>query len=94
MPGGMAALLTGTLVRHHGCTYVDDPTGQRWVPIFPEPGLAWDGDELHADGAGYRLGTQVALPGGETEPYPRSLPRGCDPSARTWLVAWNESSPT
>ncbi len=90
--GGMEALLTGTLVRHHGCTYVVDHTGQRWVPMFPDVGLAWQGEDLHADGQAYRLGTEVELGGGEMEPYPRSLPRWCDAAARTWLVAWTGSS--
>ncbi|GAA1635322.1 hypothetical protein [Georgenia ruanii] len=87
--GGMEAVLTGTLVRQHGCTYVEDHTGQRWVPMFPDVGLAWHDEDLHAGGQTYRLGTEVALPGGQTQPYPRSLPRGCDAAARTWLVAWD-----
>jgi len=84
---GSDALLTGTLVREDGCTYLDDEFGERWLPIFPRDGLSWTDDALISGSQAYPLGGEARLGGGEGGRDVADVPEACAPSAGGWLVA-------
>lgn len=84
---GMTEALEGVLVRDSGCTYITLSSGERVVPIFPSRrGVRWDGDELHAGGESYAVGSKVVLGGGGASNV-GTLPADCDRGAKRFLVA-------
>ncbi|WP_435737508.1 hypothetical protein V5D56_02600 [Cellulosimicrobium sp. PMB13] len=61
---GDAALLEGHLTVEGGCVYVTDGFGTRWLPVFSEDLVAWDGTALSGAGGSFVDGDAVALAGG------------------------------
>lgn len=61
---GDGALLEGTLTVEDGCVYVTDITGTRWLPVFSEDRVGWDGETLSAAGGAFVDGDPISLAGG------------------------------
>jgi hypothetical protein len=61
---GDDALLEGRLTVDDGCVYVTDASGTRWLPVFSEDLVGWDGETLRTAGGAYVDGDAVALGGG------------------------------
>ncbi|MBD5784902.1 hypothetical protein IF650_01795 [Cellulosimicrobium terreum] len=61
---GNDALLEGVLTVEDGCVYVADETGTRWLPVFNDDLVGWDGTTLRTAGGTYVDGDPVALGGG------------------------------
>ncbi|PVU81914.1 hypothetical protein DDP54_01515 [Cellulomonas sp. WB94] len=94
-PGGLAALLAGTLERVDGCVVVrgdgiDMAKDVEYVPVFPL-GVHWDGDALVVQGTKYRLGEHVQFGGGTLSEESAStlaaeLPVACA-GRQLWLIS-------
>lgn len=61
---GDDALLEGRLTVAHGCVYVTDASGTRWLPVFSEDLVGWDGETLRTAGGAYVDGDEVSFGGG------------------------------
>lgn len=61
---GDHALLEGRLTVEDGCVYVTDGFGTRWLPVFSEDLVAWDGTTLSGAGGSSVDGDAVGLGGG------------------------------
>lgn len=83
---GMDALLEARLVMSPGCITVD-VGGQSWTPVFPSDSVRLEHDALLYDGAPYRTGDLILLPGGEVSAPPADARIPADCPGRYWLVA-------
>ena len=82
----MDALLEARLVMSPGCITVD-VDGQSWTPVFPSDSVRLEHDALLYDGAPYRTGDLISLPGGEVSAPPADARIPADCPGRYWLVA-------
>ena len=57
-------VLEGVLTVEGGCVYVTDPSGTRWLPVFNEDLVGWDGATLRTAWGSFTDGDDVALGGG------------------------------
>lgn len=88
-PGGDAALLPGRLELIDDCVYVvDETTGDRTVPVFADDlNVRWENDELRVGSSSFPLDETLELGGGEAGlGADVSVPEGCDPGARMFIV--------
>ena len=61
---GDDALLEGRLTVEDRCVYVTDGSGTRWLPVFSEDLVGWDGETLRTAGGAFVDGDAIALGGG------------------------------
>ncbi|GAB3541751.1 hypothetical protein GCM10027403_33540 [Arthrobacter tecti] len=91
--GGDSSGLQGVLHRENGCTFLEDPQGDRWVPIFPNDTALWENDELVFQGAAAdvlsaEVGDTVMLGGGRAQggaPEEATIPPGCQGFGFFWV---------
>ncbi|WP_154796184.1 hypothetical protein [Occultella kanbiaonis] len=89
---GADGALEGTLARQGGCTTIETAAGDIWVPVFPDDGVRWRGDELDlstiaASHLSVRAGDIVQVAGGEGDPPDDAvIPEGCEAHSNVWLV--------
>jgi hypothetical protein len=62
--GGDSALLEGILTVEGGCVYVVDAFGRRWLPVFNEDRVGWDGETLRTPDGAFVDGDGITVGGG------------------------------
>jgi hypothetical protein len=83
--GGDGALLEGTVRIVEGCFLVQQDTGGRYLPFFPEGEVRWSNGGLNYNGEDYGDGDAIALGGGASGKL-EPLPANC--GAQTGLSRW------
>lgn len=63
LTGRKTDVLTGSLRREAGCTYLDGDDGRRWIVLFPDLGTRWEDDSLLVTTNRYYLERPVHLRG-------------------------------
>ncbi|WP_265522884.1 hypothetical protein [Oerskovia flava] len=93
---GDAALIEGRLTVDGGCVYITDGSGVRWLPVFNEDRVAWDGETLRTGDGAFVAGDAISIAGGVLRervaqdwepPEDLHVPDTCAPDA-----VWNGAS--
>lgn len=86
--GGDDASIDGRLSITDGCLRFE-ANNQLFVPIFPDRGIAWDGDNLKVGDREFPLDVDITLGGGGyegTKPQGATIPPGCAMVENFWVV--------
>lgn len=84
--------LEGTLQRQSGCTTIATADGTVWVPVFPNDGVKWRGEELDLTSTSAaqllaREGDVIRVGGGEGDPPDNAaIPKACETHTNYWFV--------